>query len=119
MNIKEAVLATADLFEREPGRYNFTQPRIPEAMTPGMSACLLGWIGFFMGMTQPEDPDADQDMLPAVAALIVGAGDGAESRFYEAVDRIKPENTPWRDTWISSAATAAAALRELAEKIPV
>ena len=46
MNAYEATLATAELFEREPKLFRFSETSVPDCGTPG---CALGYIGYFMG----------------------------------------------------------------------
>lgn len=46
MDIRQAILATADLFDRNPELWNFDIVDVPACGTPG---CAAGYIGYFMG----------------------------------------------------------------------
>lgn len=47
MNIRDAILATAALFESKPSVYNFQSNDAPSCDSPG---CMMGWIGHFLGV---------------------------------------------------------------------
>jgi hypothetical protein len=61
VNIRDAILAAADHIEANPGDYNFNEWAVPK---PGCKACMLGWIGKFLGM---EDGTCNNDVKRAIA----------------------------------------------------
>jgi hypothetical protein len=49
LNIREAILKTADLFERNPASYSFFANRKPAC---GSQGCMMGWIGWHLGVEE-------------------------------------------------------------------
>lgn len=47
MNVYSAIMKAADHVEREPSLYEFRNVRVPDCGSPG---CMLGWIGYFLGI---------------------------------------------------------------------
>jgi len=48
MNIYDAIMKAAEHVERTPADYNFNRLYVPDKC--GTTGCMLGWIGFFLGM---------------------------------------------------------------------
>lgn len=71
MDRKQAVLAAADHIEQHPETYNFMLFDRPKSETD--KSCILGWIGFYLGLLDDEDDEPSytelvaeqfQDVLP-------------------------------------------------------
>lgn len=52
MNLYNAIMKAADHIERDPESYNFGRIHVPDCGTQG---CMLGWIGFYAGVTVGSD----------------------------------------------------------------
>ena len=76
MNLREAILKTADLIERDPGMWNYDYPFIPPCGSPG---CALGFIGMFMGYQ-------DGDCVGIVSRDVLGVG---ELEFYGRMNALE------------------------------
>jgi hypothetical protein len=92
MNAYEATLATAELFEREPKLFRFSETSVPDCGTPG---CALGYIGYFMGQTGCISGEST-----------IGVDSGV---FYDRMRPLAPN-------WIIDASRCAKGLRLYAEK---
>lgn len=60
MDVRNAILNTADLIERHPEKYNFESGLVPSSIGQLAPACTLAWIGHFLGMqgaTYHDVPD--------------------------------------------------------------
>lgn len=60
MNIRQAILKTADLFESQPHLFNFQRIRFPDCGTPG---CAIGYVGYFLGITDSTVHPVCQQIL--------------------------------------------------------
>lgn len=51
LSVKDAFIATASLFEKEPKRYVWSHASVPpeDALQKGATGCILAWVGFFVG----------------------------------------------------------------------
>lgn len=47
MELRQAILMAADLFDRMPGLFNFDRVSVPSCGSPG---CAIGWIEHFLGV---------------------------------------------------------------------
>jgi hypothetical protein len=115
---REAILKAAAHIEQYPESYDFMRVHTPAA---GERACLIGWIGHFMGMPQWTHIDK--------VAHTMGLRDrdtfiGPCNAFYRFMDLLdsRPDPNPpvegqsWR-LWHSRAAVAAPMLRKFAETV--
>lgn len=102
MNIREAILKTADLFERKPEMFNFMESRIPhDCGTPG---CAIGWMGYFLG--------APRDALIIAVFDLIGIDD---SGFYVRMSELS-ELGPDGEVWTRSPSVCAETLRLYADR---
>lgn len=106
MNTYQALLATANLFERSPAAYDFQELNVPDCGSPG---CAIGWTAFHMGRSGSNVHD--------ISAEILGC---PHSVFYDRMSDInleRPEHHPWtHHPWTRDAGAAAVCLRFYAEK---
>ena len=101
MNIRNAILSTASLYESRPASLDFTQYTVPP--DPSRPSCPLALIGYYL--------DVKGDGAK-VAKLMIwsGAGITAQSSFFWRMDEIAGTNK-----WIESAALCAKSLRYYAD----
>ena len=102
MNIRNAILSTASLFEVRPGALDFTKYTVPQ--DPSGVGCPLSWIGYYFGM---------KGNAVNVAGTFVptdGTIGSAQSHFFRRMDEIAGTNK-----WIEDAAICAKTLRYYAD----
>lgn len=97
MNIRQAILAAADHIERNPEQYDFNGLTVPE---PGCQACMLGFVGMFLGMSGATNNDVKRALNPEHV-----------HGFYEIL-----EGLLGNCSYVDSAGSAATALRRYADK---
>lgn len=102
MNIRQAMLRTADHIERNPAAFDFDSIWIPDSPSCGTPGCAVGWMIHFMGV----DPIAYSGFYLFARDFM---GLHSESRFYDRMDVINPE-------WKKNAKACAAALRFYADE---
>ena len=61
MNIRNAILAAADHIERNPKDYDFMRWAVPDG---NCKACMLGWIGHFLGMVGAVNNEVKRAISP-------------------------------------------------------
>ena len=93
MNVYEATLATAKLFEQKPEMFDFFAAVVPECDTPG---CAIGYIGHFMGQ---------KGLIDGLTTVGI-----PEPEFYDRMGELVTRG------WIDSASLCAKGLRLYAEK---
>ena len=93
MNVYEATLATAELFEREPKMFDFSRVVVPDCGTPG---CAIGYIERFMGFEGVIDGNRSLGTT--------------RTEFYERMSELVTRE------WINNASICAVGLRLYAEK---
>jgi hypothetical protein len=103
MTLREAILATADLFDSQPDLYQFAESHVPACGSPG---CVIGWIGHFMGVSVGSNLD--------VVATRMGI---TERDFYAKMIDAKPAMGRELRTWTWAAPVAAAGLRRMASTL--
>lgn len=98
--IREAILKTADLFEREPNKYNFMCDLVPFKKECG---CAIGHIGAFLGGQTHRHIDCLQPLIGVY-----------QSEFY---DRMRAIQQPFKGdrTWHYDAELCAQCLRIYAD----
>ena len=97
MNLREAILKTADLIECDPVIWNYDYSFIPPCDTPG---CALGLIGMFMGYQEG-------DCVGVVSRDVLGVD---ENDFYERM------NAVWQSRdWMNDPHIAVDCLRQYAD----
>ena len=102
MNIRNAILSTASLFEARPTSLDFTQYTVPP--DPSRPSCPLALIGYYLDMKGTGDK---------VAKLMIGTGGTGitpQSSFFRRMDEIAGTNK-----WIEDAAICAKTLRYYAD----
>ena len=97
MNLREAILKTADLIECDPGIWNFGNARVPPCGSPG---CALGLIGLFMGCRKGSSVG---DVSPELLGV-------SSDTFYNRMHDI-----PHDGLWTRDAQVAAHCLRQYAD----
>ena len=115
---REAILKAAAHIEQYPESYDFMRVCTPG---PGERACLIGWIGHFMGMPQWTHIDKVAHTIGLRDRDTVIGPCNALYRFMIDLDpRIDPnplnEGPSWM-LWQSRAAVAAPMLRKFAETV--
>ena len=102
MNIRNAILSTASLFEARPAALDFTQYRVPP--DPGSTGCPLSWIGYYLGMTGKAHLVA-RTFVPENDVI-----DDAQWRFFGRMNEIADSLS-----WIRDPALCAKTLRYYAD----
>lgn len=101
--IREAILAAAAHIEANPSSYRFRSNSPPHCGTPG---CMMGWIGFHMGISGPADGGYMDAVRQACGFDYCDLGDFARE-------------TSWYSTalksYTSDAGVAARIMREFAD----
>ena len=102
MNIRNAILSTASLYESRPASLDFTQYTVPP--DPSRPSCPLALIGYYL--------DLKGDGAKVAAAMIWKDGTGItpQSSFFRRMDEIAGTNK-----WIENAALCAKSLRYYAD----
>lgn len=101
MNIRNAMLATANLFEKSPSAYRFCNVNKPDCNTPG---CVLGWIGHYL------DTPVGSLCYPELVAQTCGVPpirpgrNSSEDQFYERMNDIQDATHISGEGWWSSCA---------------
>jgi len=106
MEIRTALLKTANLFETKPASFDINATDLPDCGTPG---CILGWVGVMLGDTNKAWwwTDSVYDAMGINKGSSTGAeGDGI---FYE---RMRVLGWAWAD----NAADCARTLRLYADR---
>lgn len=111
MNVYQAIIATAQLFEQRPERYEFRSIEIP-APGPacGSTGCAIGWIAYFLGY--PPDPNTTRN-FDNTAELITGEEYEADEVFYRQLDQVRCYPSA---NWRNEASACAETLREYAKE---
>lgn len=81
MNVRQAILATAALFERDPSAFDFNKIRVPDCNTPG---CAIGWICAFSGVAHSEYIGVGREILGV-----------SEEDFYHRMNEFQPHTSTW------------------------
>ena len=104
MNIRNAILSTASLYESRPASLDFTQFTVPP--DPARPSCPLALIGYYLDMKPCIDSSA------VAARLIPDGREGftAQSQFFHRLDAVVGTNK-----WVDDAALCAKALRYYAD----
>ena len=102
MNIRNAILSTASLYESRPASLDFTQYTVPP--DPSRPSCPLALIGYYLDMRGNALNVADT-FVPTDGTI----GD-AQMRFFERMNEIAGTNK-----WIKNAALCAKSLRYYAD----
>ena len=102
MNIRNAILSTASLFEVRPAALDFTQYRVPKL--PDETGCPLGWIGYYLGMIGKAHLVA-RTFVPEDDVI-----DNAQWRFFGRMNEISDSMS-----WIRDSALCAKSLRYYAD----
>ena len=98
MNIRNAILSTASLFEVRPGALDFTQCRVP--LDPGSTGCPLAWIGYYLGRKGDSSVVANA-FIPRGGIYLT-----AQSRFFRRMDEITGNCS-----WVRNPSVCAKSLR--------
>ncbi len=56
MNIRQAILKAANHIESNPERFDYGSCGIPEHETCGTPGCAVGWVAFFAGQKECNEP---------------------------------------------------------------
>lgn len=103
MDIRTAILKTADHVEHNPGEFNFWSLSIPQRPGCGTPGCALGWIATFMGRRDRKDGRLERTSRDFLRI--------AATTFYDRMDTLCGD-----DAWRRSASLCAATLRKYADK---
>lgn len=107
MNVREAILRTAELFEREPSLFAYSSIYVPECDTPG---CAIGRIECFYGIASGNvinngvlgvDSDEFYDRMDELSNTGRWRSDAKEcaSALRAYADRYHPEDKPALGSW--------------------
>lgn len=124
MNLRDAFLKTAALFERHPQAYDFTMINVPSGYPGpecGSVGCVLGWVGHFLncfgryatysrvaaGIGLEPEPYFDRAGFPTEC---VSSGAFAEYTFYNRMNALAGDNR-----WMVHPSEAARVLRLYAD----
>lgn len=104
MNVYNAIIATAVLFESRPHLYDFQHIEVPSCDSPG---CLIGWIAHFQGRKS-------DNVHGGICSEVLGVD---HYEFYNRVEDIVSSENLWcAPGWTRSAAFASKILRAYAAK---
>lgn len=111
MNIRQAILKSADHIEQRPTEFDYDSVDIPESPGCGTPACAIGWIAHFLEVPSFPHPTFD------------GIVECDACEFYTRMDemsgggRPEDEDAPYiKGRWREDAAVCADTLRRYAEK---
>ena len=108
MNIRQAILRAADHIESHPELYEFHRNEVPACGTPG---CMLGWIGYFLGV---------KGSVVYAVCPAMGLGQGQDGFIRNgihklAVEEMKRRGSGWPD-YAGDAKAAARLMRTWADR---
>lgn len=108
IDIRTAILRSADLIEAFPSAWDFGESNIP--LTCDSPGCALGWIHFFTGQAGLHDGQIEASFIKG---LDCPQGD---HQFYERMNQLCPDGNHWMERNEYGRQLAIAALRAYADK---
>lgn len=102
---REAILQAAAHIEQHPESYDFLVTEVPTKESR-QRACVLGWIGHFLGIAPGEN----------VARVATALGHGSEYAIYSQMDEFDWDSRRIDLHWQRKPAIAARQMRQIATK---